>query len=419
MKSFIFLATLLLLSVIAFTQEKVSYPCTVSKDTLRKVYDTSFEITPVLRTDTIVIARKCFLGKFFCRDITSVVTTIDHYDTTYHIDSAFVPDIVYYQTVCDSIVPASTKFGVLINSEVLSLQQKASVAAESFKVQYVRGAITLIDFDGKSNNFETYAAKGLKIVLNLNWSQQNTGARPFCTDLTTYRQKLIQVLTKYKPVLVVIENEEQNKHYYTGSVAQYIAQLKIAIEVCHSFGIPVTNGGLFLNGEGAGLEILTYRYLRTISQTMADQFSVVMSSGEIKAAQVPNSNAEYEAKVRSTDSLLNAYVGLDYVNLHLYKPDKAGEQPDTMTTITPHIWEDAQLYIKYRTGKEVISNETCQRNNSSPALVTSMLTEFKRLKFPYVIWFSGDDGGAGSIALTNKDGSLRPNGIAFKNFVTK
>ena len=50
------------------------------------------------------------------------------------------------------------------------------------------------------------------------------------------------------PKIAVIENEESNKKYYNGTPADYINQLKAAISVMHSHGIPVTNGGITSTG---------------------------------------------------------------------------------------------------------------------------------------------------------------------------
>jgi hypothetical protein len=62
-----------------------------------------------------------------------------------------------------------------------------------------------------------------------------------------------------------------------------------------------------------------------------------------------------------------------------------------------------------------MSNETGTRT-SSPDVATGVLEQLSQTDMAYVIWFSGD-GEGGSVALQNEDGSLRPNGIAFRNFM--
>ncbi|MBS1589521.1 MAG: hypothetical protein JST52_07905 [Bacteroidetes bacterium] len=66
------------------------------------------------------------------------------------------------------------------------------------------------------------------------------------------------------------------------------------------------------------------------------------------------------------------------------------------------------------TNKTVISNETGQYN-LSPIIVTDLMQVGYDLKMPYLIWFDGD--GLPSLALHDNSGNLRPNGLAFKNFI--
>ena len=67
---------------------------------------------------------------------------------------------------------------------------------------------------------------------------------PFPTDLEAYSKTFTSILDKYKPELVVVENEEDNPFYHSGSADDYINELKTAITICHSKGLKVTNGGL-------------------------------------------------------------------------------------------------------------------------------------------------------------------------------
>jgi hypothetical protein len=93
----------------------------------------------------------------------------------------------------------------------------------------------------------------------------------------------------------------------------------------------------------------------------------------------------------------------------------AGGTDESVRTITPGAQKEIISYIERVTGKRAMSNEVGTRT-SSPEVVTGVLQQLSEMGMAYVIWFSGD-GSGGSVALQNEDGSLRPNGIAFKNFM--
>jgi len=73
-------------------------------------------------------------------------------------------------------------------------------------------------------------------------------------------------------------------------------------------------------------------------------------------------------------------------------------------------------FLKEKTGKQVITNEIGQLN-ASPNTLTQIMQVVTDMKLPYAIWYSGDSGPGKAVALhNNNDGSLRPNGAAFKKF---
>ncbi len=212
--------------------------------------------------------------------------------------------------------------------------------------------------------------------------------------------------------MIVVENEEINPNYHTGPLTDYINMLQAALDVCHSKGIKVTNGGIY----GGQLETLAYRYLQRKGQNRADSFANnCMTYSQIKDAQTPNRNPSLEWKVRQLDTLLNFYINLDYINIHLYEPFNPNVDPSTVTSATPVVAADIQEYLIARTGKPVMTNETTPRDNVSPDLVTSVLKEYDRLNFPYAIWFNNDIGGSKPLYDLNT-GALLNTGVAYSNF---
>lgn len=312
-----------------------------------------------------------------------------------------------------STLHRNTKFGVLVNG-TLTMTKRISVA-KNLNAPYVRNTISMDQWTGSSGPYENYVKNGLKVILNITNTLQTSKPRPFATDLTAYRNNLVSITNKYQPEVVVIENEEINKNYYYGPITNYIAMLNVALSVCHAKGIKVTNGGIY----GGSLEILTYRYLQTKSQKRADSFgNNCMYPYQVKAAQNPNSNPTLEQAVRQMDTLLNFYHNLDYVNIHPYEPLNPNiTSKSSVTSATPVVIPDIQEYLMTRTGKPVMTNETGQRDNTSPDLVTSVLKEYDYLNFPYALWYSGD-GNSGAKPLHNlTTGALYSNGDAYSNFM--
>lgn len=310
------------------------------------------------------------------------------------------------------LLNGKTNYGCLINGN-FSPDGRAE-QAQKLNVGYVRDAIIMDGWKGKSNNYDAYTNHGIKVVLNINYKQSGGTPLAFPTNMTTYKQKFQDIINTYQPPVVVVENEEINKNYHKGPITNYIAMLKVAINVCHAKNIKVTNGGIY----GSALEISTYRYLQTKSQKRADSFgNNCMEQFQIKAAQNPGSNQNLEEGVRQLDTLLNFYKNLDYVNVHLYEPFNPNiSNTQKVTTATPVVIPDIQEFLKWRTGRPTITNETGQRDNTSPDLVTSMLQEYDQLKFPYMIWYSGEGGRGAEPLYDINTGALYANGKAFSNY---
>jgi hypothetical protein len=312
-----------------------------------------------------------------------------------------------------TIVNAQPKFGVLVNGK-MNLNTKVSVAKD-LGVSYIRDAVVLQNWEGDDESTDKFLNAGFKIILNVNWGQvaKGQGMRepvPFPTDTVEYKKILDKVLDKYKPEVVVVENEETTKNYHTGPIEDYINELAAATTVAHSKGLKITNGGI----TNRDLVLLVYYdYIERKMQREADDFANRCVKPQLLR------NPETPDIVAKAKKLIQAYknIPLDYINIHLYEPVKnvAGGTDESVRTITPGAQKEIISYIERITGKRAMSNETGTRT-SSPEVVTAVLQQLLQTDMAYVIWFSGD-GEGGSVALQNDDGSLRPNGVAFKNFM--
>lgn len=310
------------------------------------------------------------------------------------------------------IFPPSTNFGALILGDFTNDEHVQ--IAKNLNAKYVRATITMNKWDGRNVPYETYIGNGIKVVLNVNYTS-NDFQTAFPKKLISYRQKFISITDMYQPPVIVVENEEINPHYHSGPMTDYINMLRVALEVCHQKGIKVTNGGIY----GPQLEVLTYRYLQTKDQKRADSFADnCMEKSQVKDAQKPGRNKDLERKVSQLDTLLNFYPNLDYINVHLYEPfDPDVTDKSKVNAATPVVVADIREYLIARTGKPVITNETGQRYNSNPHLVTSMLQVYDNLRFPYAIWYSGTGEGGCRPLHSLTTGALYLNGIAYSTYL--
>ncbi len=318
----------------------------------------------------------------------------------------------------------NTIFGALVadRKDTASTDFKISVL-NKLNVTYTRNTIIMENWTGRNWDYEKYINNGIEAVLNINWEVSTTKDPPyFVTDTVAYKEKLDEILTKYSPPVVVVENEEGNFQHHLGSMQDYINQLTAAMTIVHKHNLKGTNGGF----STKPIVFLTYRYYynRGEFDKAADFASRCVGDEFIYDLSHPGSNKSFEKSISKWDSLMQAYktVPIDYVNVHYYEPPKYRDDPDAteeskdVTAITPGGLQEVCDYIYDVTGKKTISNEMGQLN-TQPNLVTGMMNETINVHMDYCIWFSGDWGENNSFALHNSDGTLKPSGKAFRDFV--
>jgi acetyl esterase/lipase len=247
---------------------------------------------------------------------------------------------------------------------------------------------------------------GLKLVLTIR--NNVSDIPPFATtsarDGTAYRRNVSEILTRYHPEVLVVENEEDTAQYWAGTPEQYVAQLKAACQVAHDQKIPCANGGL--SSKTTAL-LVWADYVEHQQFTEACNFvqraSAELASDLCRFTAIDHLSETDKAAVSLGRKLLTAYksTGQDYLNIHWYIPDKAA-------------LSEAVNYLKRVTSLPVMSNELGQYDQA-PEAAQKLLSAALDLKFPYAIWFSLDRNTVQ--ALQNADGSLRPNGQAFREFM--
>jgi hypothetical protein len=314
----------------------------------------------------------------------------------------------------DATAASIEKFGVLPNN--LSWDDKVTVA-KKLKVKYVRDAIVLRTFNGRSGLTDKYIDNGFKILLNLNYDDQDIvkGTKEphaFPTDMIKYKQLVNEVFDNYKPEIAVIENEPFNDNHYKGPIENYLTELSTAVDICKKRGIKVADGGL----NPQRVCILVYQdYVKKGMQKQADDFAKrALIDKNLRIARGKGS-ADGKAKLEETRTMVEAYktIDLDYVTLHWYEPLKDNSDPSVSA---PGVLQEVADYLRSATGKKVITNEFGQ-NNEKASLVRSMVDALRVAGFLYAIDFSGE-GASGSVSLTNGT-KLKSNGEAYRDKVNE
>ena len=299
-------------------------------------------------------------------------------------------------------------FGLLLGADSIDDQYRVELAkalgAAYFRPWYVNveawsGACYDVACDLGPN-------AGLKLILT---ARNNVGeAPPFATtppkDGAAYRRNLSEILTRYHPEVLVVENEEDAAQYWAGTPEQYGALLKAACQVAHEQKTPCANGGL--SSKTTAL-LVWADYIEHQQITEACSFvqrtSAVLAADLCRFTALEHLSDEDKAAVNTGRKLLDIYKssGQDYLNFHWYVPDKSA-------------FSEAVNYLRRMTNLPVMSNEIGQ-TDQSPEAVQKLLSAAADLKLAYAVWFSLDRDPVQ--ALQNADGSLRPNGQAFREFM--
>lgn len=315
------------------------------------------------------------------------------------------------------------RFGVMVaktEGRLITPERQAQVA-KALGVNYMRARIDIQSWNGSNPLYDAYAAAGMKVLLNINYGIPRNAVGdhdpiPFPTDMESYSRTVNSILDKYKPEVVVIENEEDNPFYHTGSADDYIKQLQTAIKIAHSKGLKVTNGGITVR------EVCLIVY-DDLVQSGQKEKAMEFAEKAVPPAflkRISNmNNPQIQRQVEFGRKIIAAYktLDLDYVNFHWYEPVQArAKAASTTASFNPEIFAYVVNYLKTKTGKPVLTNEFGVLNNS-PELVKGILKAARDAQLSYAIFYSADGGEGKAVALQNATGDLRENGVAFRDFV--
>lgn len=193
--------------------------------------------------------------------------------------------------------------------------------------------------------------------------------------------------------------------FYKGTPAQYLQELKAAAEVAHSRGIKCTNGGLV----SSLVAFLVADHYKEIGQIEKSNTYLRWTLGDDKYQKLRLKPKLLSQQIAKGKELISGYqqAGADFVNFHWYIADT-----DAL--------REAVRYLTEITGLPVITNEIGQQKNEDPSQVTNVMQAIVDLNIPIAVWFCGDVPGYGQArSLVNRDGTLRPNGSAYKRFISQ
>ena len=299
-------------------------------------------------------------------------------------------------------------FGLLLGGSELGDQHRVELSKALGAAYFRPWYVTVEDWEGACYDAACDLAPraGLKLILTVRNNVGAGGATTPARDLTAYRETLGKIVETYHPAVLVVENEENSDLSWAGSIDEYVAQLQAACEVAHAHNVKCANGGL----SGDAVALLTWAdYIERGQLTEACAF-VQRTTPDLPAdlcrlTAVDQLFASYQTTLTKSRELLARYATTeqDYLNFHWYVPDKAA-------------LSEAVAYLRRTSALPLMSNEFGQRDQT-PDAVQRLMAAAVDLKLSIVVWFSLDRAAPASAALNNDDGSLRPNGEAFRSFM--
>ena len=304
-------------------------------------------------------------------------------------------------------------FGVMLGSQISDLATRMQTAKNLGAVYYRPLSVFIDTWNGRCAECDAARAAGLKLILTVrnNGGPQHPTTPP--TDVNHYATVIGQILDTYHPILLVVENEENSKIFYSGTPSDYHRELRAACSVAHTKGVACANGGLVssevvvLMANDLYHQGNTTKAVTLLQEGLGKKLQEQL--GKIGDVSRVFGMAKFQQLVRKGNELVSGYNadGADYMNFHWYIADT-------------QMLTDAVNFLRSASGLPVITNEWGQQQNENADQIGAVMQQMVNLKLPIAVEFSIDIAvGEQARALVNTDGSLRPNGVAFKDFIRK
>jgi len=326
--------------------------------------------------------------------------------------------------VMDNTLQNCPQIGVLLSNAGGTTAAKAHIIKDTLQSRCVRFQIQMQGYSGTSSAYQTFVDSGLQPHVVIGVDSVGVDPQPWIASLADLATSVNSLLTTYPAIrILILDNEEMNPSYHTGDLFDYCRIADTIHHICQLHNVLLANGGF---GNFFGISCYTFRWLKAnYNQDTANAFASRVflngtSGGQYTAANVPNSNPTLEAYFLGVDTIMKC-TSFDILNFHNYEPEgDSAYNPNTITGISPNVWRfDIEAFKNGNTNKRrpIMINETGQRYNSEPNLVTNMLANGFRLGLFFLDWWSGNGVALGATPLTQNDGTINTNGTAFRNYV--
>ncbi len=318
----------------------------------------------------------------------------------------------------------------LVNGTVSYTNEQIATEAQAVGVKYAR----VQQVAGKPLDPEIGVLAAHEIATQLVVKSPVFGMVP--PDLETFKGDVGSLLAATGTQLLAVQNEETVDQFWLDTPDNYLRELAAATEVAKAHHVAVTNGGI----DRPVIALAVWNHLRVTRGTAySDQFlanafdttPIVVASltGVSPTDPDPYSHLHtaLTARWREGEYLLDHYgtdpedVPIDFVNFHWYVSDNTAEGfRDSGPYTDADALRDVVVSIREMTGKDPITNEIGQWG-TTPAAPAALLGVLRDQLVPWAFWFDAD--GLPAHGLHNFDpdnyvpGDLRPNGVAFAQFV--
>ena len=306
-------------------------------------------------------------------------------------------------TPTPTLVHTSNPFGVMISGD--TNQIKTQTALKLGAVYYRPISVFLDKWTATCGECDAAVSGGLRLALTIRANGGGPGIPTTPpTDWDNYKNVLSQVVDKYKPEILIIENEENSAAlFYNGTTQQYLEELRVGCQVAHQKGIKCSNGGLV----SKLVVILVSQSYQPNASKADDYLKRALTPEDYNSVVASIGSSVWLSQIQKGQDLLAGYrsSGADFVNFHWYQAN--------METLS-----EAVSYLKTSSGLPAITNEVGQQGNTDPIQVSNVMKKIVELRLPYAVWFSMDTNPPdGARALNETNGTLRSNGDAYAQFI--
>lgn len=321
-------------------------------------------------------------------------------------------------------VAQSPDLGVMLGNIGGSPQRRVEIAKQLGASWYRPEPVLLKQSELRCEDCAPARAAGFKLVLVVRHSMAANKASVPVSEQTAFQQKLRNVLDLYKPEIVVVENEPEDKNSFAGTPEEYGAEVKLACDFAHSVNLKCTDGGLGSPNMGGvvidelwktdKLEASDFGIATEIvrAKSPGSSFTVLgrtMGGQQDMQATVEKATASYLEKHRAEIDRSRAFLtagasaGTDYANFHWYEL-----KPEEVSTV---------LDILGRLNKRPQMTDEVGQTEERPFETSDKIKILLDAGVRPVIWAGVD--GKDKVGLVDKKGNLRPTGKAFQAAAAK